>query len=198
MISAERKRERLSVDERRARLIEVGKQVFSERPYDEVSTGEIAKLAGVSAGLPYHYFKNKRGFYVETVRAVSNEITDAMVLEEDIDVTEAVGMALETFVDFVSENLPLYRSVILGGVGADEDVRAIADRVRSVTILRVLERVDVGELPAALRMRLRGWLGFVESAVLHWVENQDVPRTELLRALTETLEQQLPLGMLHA
>ena len=62
------KRSRLTVDERREQLVRLGVDIFSERPYDEVSIDEIAAAAGISKGLLYHYFPSKRDFYVAVVR----------------------------------------------------------------------------------------------------------------------------------
>ena len=44
-------RERLPVDERRARLLEVRRTVFADRTPDDVSVDEIAAAAGISKGL---------------------------------------------------------------------------------------------------------------------------------------------------
>ena len=38
--------------------------MFSERAYDEVSIDDLARAAGVSKGLLYHYFPTKRDLYV--------------------------------------------------------------------------------------------------------------------------------------
>ena len=48
-------RARLLVDERRAQLLALGLRLFAEHSYDEVSIDELARAAGVSKGLLYHY-----------------------------------------------------------------------------------------------------------------------------------------------
>src|SRR4249920_2344031 len=64
-------RTRLELDERRVQLLEFGKHFFANHAYDDVSMDEVAAAAGVSKGLLFHYFKSKREFYVETIRAMS-------------------------------------------------------------------------------------------------------------------------------
>src|SRR5664279_6506432 len=54
--------QRLEVTVRREQLLEVGCELFASRPYDEVWIDHVAVHAGVSRGLLYHYFGNKRGF----------------------------------------------------------------------------------------------------------------------------------------
>ena len=62
-------RTRLSVDARREQLIELGEELFSARPFDEISIDDIAARAEISKGLLYHYFGSKRDFYVAVVRS---------------------------------------------------------------------------------------------------------------------------------
>ena len=69
-------RARLEVDERRAQLVRLGIDLFAARAYDEVSIDELARAAGVSKGLLYHYFPTKRDFYVATVSEASRELPD--------------------------------------------------------------------------------------------------------------------------
>ena len=50
---------RLSPDERRSALLDAGQAVFAARPFEAVSMAELARAAGVSKGLVYHYFDDK-------------------------------------------------------------------------------------------------------------------------------------------
>src|SRR4029079_18481207 len=47
---------RLENDERRSRLLELGASLFTEHAYDEISMSQIARAAGISKALLYHYF----------------------------------------------------------------------------------------------------------------------------------------------
>ena len=78
------KRARLTLDERRAQLVELGADVFRDRPYDEVSIDDIAAAAGVSKGLLYHYFDGKREFYVAALRHAAEEIEALTEPDEDL------------------------------------------------------------------------------------------------------------------
>ncbi|MBN9618575.1 MAG: helix-turn-helix transcriptional regulator, partial [Actinobacteria bacterium] len=55
-------------DARREQILECATELFGERPYAAVSTGEIAREAGVARGLLNHYFGTKRDLYLEVVR----------------------------------------------------------------------------------------------------------------------------------
>src|SRR5919199_2218344 len=68
-------RRRLPVDERRAMLLELGLRLFGARGLDEVSVEDIAREAGVSAGLLYHYFGSKREFRHEVTAHALGRLT---------------------------------------------------------------------------------------------------------------------------
>src|SRR3954469_5977575 len=68
------RRARLSTDARREQLVALGIDIFSERPFDEVSIDGIAAAAGISKGLLYHYFPSKRDFYVAVIRSAADEM----------------------------------------------------------------------------------------------------------------------------
>ena len=47
----------------RARLLEAGVKLFSEKGYANTSVREIVELAGVSKPILYYYFKSKEGMF---------------------------------------------------------------------------------------------------------------------------------------
>ncbi len=58
---------RLTASERRAQLIEVGREVFAERGYAATSVEEIAARAKVSKPILYDHFGGKEGLYAVIV-----------------------------------------------------------------------------------------------------------------------------------
>ncbi len=175
-----------ALDARRSQLLLVGKRIFSDRAYDAVSTEEIAAEAGISAGLLYHYFANKKGFYVATIRAAADEVVAATRFPPERSFAEAAPVALGGFLDFIEANARLYISLMRGGVGADAEVHAILDEVRTTLLNRVIDASGVNATPA-LRLRLHGWLGFVEFTSVRWLTHREVSRPELMVLLVEAL-----------
>ena len=51
-------------EEKQQRIINAGIEVFSNHEYKRASTDEIARKAGISKGLLFHYFHNKKSFYL--------------------------------------------------------------------------------------------------------------------------------------
>lgn len=55
-------------EERKKQLLQVALDVFIEKGFYGTSTREIARRAGVSSGLLFHYFSNKESIYLELVK----------------------------------------------------------------------------------------------------------------------------------
>lgn len=173
--------QRLSVDQRRTRLLELGLELFSQRAYDQVSTDDIALAGGVSKGLLYHYFANKRGYYVATVRELADRAVELTAIPEGLPFEQAVRVALQRFVGFIRDNATLYRSLMRGGVGVDDEVQQIIDTARHTLVRRVLAHAGIREAAPVQRVAFFGWSGFAESACLHWLDHEaDMPEQELV------------------
>ena len=65
---------RLGLDERRRQLLEAGARVFTERSYNTVSMSDVAKEAGISKGLLYHYFSSKQDLFRATLEVAAAEL----------------------------------------------------------------------------------------------------------------------------
>ena len=50
-------------NEKKQKIIEAGYKLFAENGYYNTNTQEIAKAAGVSTGIVYSYFKDKKTYY---------------------------------------------------------------------------------------------------------------------------------------
>lgn len=178
--------QRLSVDQRRARLLDLGVELFSQRTFDQVSTDEIALAGGVSKGLLYHYFASKRGYYVATVRELVERIEVATQLEEGASLEQATRRALRAFAELVRDNSTFYRTLTRGGV--DEEIQRIIEDARRELVRRVLERAGLREATPVQRVAFFGWAGFTESACLHWLEHEpELPVEELVEMILGAL-----------
>lgn len=178
--------QRLSVDQRRARLLELGVELFSQRAFDQVSTDDIALAGGVSKGLLYHYFANKRGYYVATVRELTHRLMAATELPDGVSFEEAIRRALQQFASFIRDNGTFYRSLMRGGV--DDEIQRILEDARHKLVRRVLERAGIREAAPVQRVAFFGWAGFAESACLHWLDHEaDMPEQELVEMMLGSL-----------
>ena len=175
---------RQTVEERHAQLITLGRQLFSTLPYDSISTDDIARAAGISKGLLYHYFPGKREYYVATVRSLADELLALLDFEVTGDVGVAVEQTLRRFLDFIETNAAMYQALLRGGIGMDPEVYGLVEGVRRTVAERIRELVGLRDEPL-VRLRLHGWLGFAESTSLEWLAHREIDRENLLQLWLE-------------
>jgi AcrR family transcriptional regulator len=176
---------RLDVDERRRRLLETGARVFTERSYDEVSMSDLAREAGISKGLLYHYFPSKRDFFTATLAAAATELTAVTAPDPSLTPVEQLSGSLTAYLAWIEANADGYRR-LLESAGSP-DVRSLIDDVRERTVERLLDGVAArGRVRPALRVALRAWLWGMDGAILDWLDRGQVTRAELRDLLLGT------------
>lgn len=60
--------------EKKEKIIKTGFELICKKGYYNVNTAEIAKEAGVSTGIVYNYFKDKKDIFMEGVKEYSNSV----------------------------------------------------------------------------------------------------------------------------
>lgn len=83
-----------SIDKKK-RIIDVGFKLFCEKGYHNTNTAEIAKEAGVSTGIVYNYFKDKKDIFLASVQYYSDNVTGPIFdklasLDKPLNVQEIV------------------------------------------------------------------------------------------------------------
>jgi AcrR family transcriptional regulator len=170
---------RMQVDERRTQLLELGAKLFATHSYAELSMAKIAREAGISKALLYHYFPSKQDFFVATLQQGAAEIARRTEPDPDLPPFEALAGSLDAFLAWVEENETAYRK-LMESVGSVPEVKALIDQIRDATSARILEGLGVGDPPPPkLRAAARAWLWFIDGAILDWLEHRDLSRAEL-------------------
>ena len=189
-----RSRVRLDVDERRAQLVELGLAEFGTRSFDEVSIDLLAERARISKGLLYHYFPNKRAFYV----ACLEEAAGRLVARLDAVSTEGSPLdhlvrAVDAYLAHVRGHGRAFATLMRGGIGQGREIAEVVDRTREALVERLTQRlaevipaVAIDLAPPLLQVALRGWIGFAEAASIAWVEATIAAENDPARAVPET------------
>src|SRR5689334_22154575 len=178
---------RLGVDERRRLLLELGADLFTRHAYDELSMAKIAREAGISKALLYHYFPSKEAYFVATLEEKAEELQRRTEPNPELPPFEQLSASLDAYLGWIEENAGSYDKLIRNA-GAAPEVRALLDRVRTETAKRVLGGLSPDTPPSpVLRTAVRGWLGFMDGACLDWVNHDDVDRETLHALLLATL-----------
>jgi AcrR family transcriptional regulator len=182
---------RLSPEERRLQLLDLGARLFATRSVEEISIDVLAEEAGVSRGLLYHYFGGKQDFREAVIRHAVEDLVEQTAPPADGEPLERMLISLGVYVDYVLANLTLYRSLVRAAAGGTDEIRALYDEGRFALTDRIFREDAQGEIikdtPQA-RLVVRGWSAMTEEMVLSWAEDPTViTRDELLEVLALSL-----------
>jgi AcrR family transcriptional regulator len=184
-------RTRLSPDQRREQLLDLGVRLLATRSLDELSIDLLAEEAGISRGLLYHYFGSKQAFHEAVVRHAADDLIAQTTPPTEGEPLERLLTSVTAYVDYVIANHEGYVSLVKAAAGGNESLRAIYEDARSALNSRIFrEDVKAEILPdtPVNRLVVRGWSAMVEELVLSWIDDpRDVSRDELLAIITGSL-----------
>src|SRR5829696_7120504 len=155
---------RLAVDERRRRLLEQGAELFSRHAYADLSMAAIAREAGISKALLYHYFPSKQAFFVATLEQQAAELAARLEVDPSVPPAEQLAAALDAFLAWVEEHAEGYGKLLVGAATHPE-VRELVDDVRQRTAAQILEGIAPAPAPPAVRAAVQGWLWFMDGVL---------------------------------
>jgi AcrR family transcriptional regulator len=180
---------RLDVEERRRRLLELGTDLFARHDYDALSMAAIAREAGISKALLYHYFPSKQAYFVATLEDKAAELARRIAPDPSLAPAEQLAASLDVFLRWVEENGDGYAKLVRSA-GAVPEVREVMEEVRGATAELIIAGLPGSSTPLR-RSAVRAWLWFMDGAIFDWLEHRDLTRAELhallLRALAGAL-----------
>ena len=117
-------------DGKQRALMEAATEVFAEQGFDAAATKEIARRAGCSEAMLFHYFVDKQGIFEQVV---SRQIAEAVAESED----KVMAALPDEFVEFVEQ---LFETRLHGRHGTvpgwDIAGRALSDPSFSMRVMR--------------------------------------------------------------
>jgi AcrR family transcriptional regulator len=184
-------RTRLSPEQRRSQLLDLGVRLLATRSLDELSIDLLAEEAGISRGLLYHYFGNKHAFHEAVVRRAADDLIAQTAPPVDGEPLERLLISMTAYLDYVEANYEGYLSLVKGAAGGNDTLREIYEEARSALTDRVFREDAQGQIipdTPASRLVVRGWSAMTEELVLTWVrEPAGVTREELLMIMAASL-----------
>jgi AcrR family transcriptional regulator len=184
------KRARTAIGDRRQLIIDAARKLFASRPYDQVTTSEIAKNAGVAYGLIAHHFENKRGLYLAVMNEIAVEIAAVQLTPppEGASLLDQLRHALRNHVAYIDTYSDSFVALLRGALGADVEHQAAMDRLRWLGAERILLALGISEpIPPALRTAMRGWVGYLDEMMIDRITHRDVDADVLVELATATL-----------
>ena len=162
---------------RRQLIIDAARKLFASRPYDQVTTSEIAKNAGVAYGLIAHHFENKRGLYLAVMNEIAVEIAAVQLTPppEGALLVDQLRHALRNHIAYIDSYSDSFVALLRGALGADVEHQAAVERLRWLGAQRILLALGIVEpVPATLRTAMHGWVGYLDEMMIDRITHRDV------------------------
>jgi len=184
-------RTRLSAEQRREQLLDLGVSLLAHRSLDELTIDVLAEEAGISRGLLYHYFGDKLAFREAVVRRAVEDLVAQTAPPATGDPLARLLASLTAYVDYVEANREGYRSIVRAAASGNEELRRLYEQARAALTDRIFTEDAQGDLigdTPATRLMVRGWAALTEELVLAWLDDPHaMTRGELVHALTASL-----------
>jgi AcrR family transcriptional regulator len=184
-------RTRLSAEQRREQLLELGVSLLADRSLDELTIDVLAEEAGISRGLLYHYFGDKHAFREAVVRRAVEDLIEQTAPPATGEPLTRLLASLTAYVDYVEANRAGYRSIVRAAASGHEELRRLYEQARAALTDRIFTEDAQGDLigdTPATRLMVRGWAALTEELVLAWLDDPEaMSRQELVQALTASL-----------
>lgn len=160
-------RRRLTADERRRQFLGIGLRAFVERPMAEVSLEDVAREAGVSSGLLFHYFPTKTDFHRAVVEAAARRVLRTVAPDAGATGAAAVRQVVGRFVEQIRRRRDSYVALVFG---QSPVTTAVSEGEAAQTLRQGLTGLvlSASALDPALRPVVHGWVAYVEDRALAW------------------------------
>jgi AcrR family transcriptional regulator len=178
---------RRSADDRRAQLVQIGLELLPTTPVQELTIDEVARRAGISRSLLFHYFATKREYYTAVTRAAADLMLEHLLPAPGAPRDEQVAGMLDRYVGWVETFRESHLAFVRGAAGGDPWVAEVYEDTRSRLVAVALEALDLTD-DALHRQLVLAWFAFTEDLVGQWAREPTMPRPELLTLLRAVLD----------
>jgi AcrR family transcriptional regulator len=187
-------RTRLASDTRREQLLRAGVDLLRTRTPDQISVDDLAREAGISRGLLYHYFEDRDAFVVAVLEQASEELRQALRADPEASSRERVEAGIDAFIAFAEAHAAGFRALLTGHV-TNRKVAALIERTRErdLDAFVAAVAVTIADPQAArrskvLRAALHAHMHFMEGAVGRWLAYQEITREQLRELILHALD----------
>jgi AcrR family transcriptional regulator len=181
-------RSRMTPNQRRDQLLDVGAAMFSTQSFEDVSMEQVAERADVSRALVYHYFPNKKELFAAIWKRAHDELLKSATFDGSAPLVDQVRRVLTAHYEFYEQNAPLVFLANRSAIALDPVVREPINHDLFAMRERLLDAAGLSGHPRAVASAgLTGWIALVREVAIEWLERREVSRREAIDVCLATL-----------
>jgi AcrR family transcriptional regulator len=167
--------------------VQIGLELLPTTPVQELTIDEVARRAGISRSLLFHYFATKRDYYTAVTRAAADLLWEHLMPPPGAPREERVSGMLDRYVGWVETFRDTHLAFVRGAGGGDPWVSEVYEDTRARLVGVALEALELPDDPRR-RQLILAWFAFTEDLVGQWAREPAMSREELLTLLREVLD----------
>ena len=165
-------------EQRKTQIVSAGLRIFVKKGYAATKITDIAKEAGMSTGLLFHYFESKEQLFVELVQTglQGTKVPFQMDFKSPLDFFEGFAQVLLTYIKEQPETALYF--VLMGQVSQSEGIPRQAEELaakvntteQSVAIIKMGQQAGIIKKGDPLALASAFWCciqGIAEQYVIH-------------------------------
>jgi AcrR family transcriptional regulator len=133
----------------------------------------------VSKPLLYHYFPSKIDLFKAAVAEKAAELQRLIEPTRQGTPFEQLATSLDAYLAWIEANALTWSKLIQSAISRPE-ARELTEGFRQRTLDLALAPLTHRDKPRpALRTAIRGWLGYMDAALLDWTQSRDLSRAQM-------------------
>ena len=181
------RRTRLEADDRREQIVAAARTLFAQRPYDSVSTGDIAARAGTTRTNIHYHFNTKRDLFLAVVEQFSRIPATITPDGQDLPAITVVDRVLGRWLDAVERNSDVFLTMLHASSSQDPEVSGVLGTSMRAWETRITTLVGIDASNPAHRAMARSFQGMVTAATSEWLVHDQLDKASVHALLTHTL-----------
>jgi len=152
----------LAAPERRRRILECAKDVFSSRGYHETNISHICEAMGIARGTLYQYFTSKKDVFAAIVEEMLTRVREAVAREPVVlippgfrptrdQVLQYTASSLQRVLEAVFADAASLRILVREAVGLDVGIDAILHSIDELVIDRFAGDLEAARTAGVIR-----------------------------------------------
>lgn len=172
--------------ERRALIVRAARDLFSQRPYAEVSVADIAQAAGVSPPLIVFHYGSKRALYLALLETAADAIRAGLYELPGPPSLDRLRAGVRFYAGYAHDHRAGFLSLLRGGQDVAEAaalVEAFGDELAGRICADLTADTVHGGPGGLTRLAVRGYLGYVDAMIVHWLALPEDERDQVTPAM---------------